>query len=69
MISDNEDIIKKIGHMIRLLPLEIHLLDFKTEEFIEMLTTIKKNVGKEIVKERLWDQRWVKKFKLIKFYA
>lgn len=52
-ISDNSELTKKINHIISLLPLEIHLLDFKTKEFIDMLSTTKDNVGKEIVKNNI----------------
>ena len=47
LIADNETIKKKVKNKISLLPLDIHLLAFTSEEFISMLKTTEFNVGKE----------------------
>ena len=47
LITDNEDLKQKIKSKIALIPLEIHLTDFKSNEFISMLKTTDFNVGKE----------------------
>src|SRR3989344_1800986 len=49
----NEKILKKAEQIIRLIPFDIHLLDFTTEQFIIMLKTTVLNVGKEIVKNNI----------------
>ncbi|MBI2135527.1 nucleotidyltransferase domain-containing protein [Candidatus Woesearchaeota archaeon] len=53
IIADNEKILKKAEQIIGLIPFEIHLLDFTTEQFISMLKTTELNVGKEIVKNNI----------------
>lgn len=47
LISDNEKIEKQIKNKLSLVPLEIHLTFFNSEEFLSMLKTTEFNVGKE----------------------
>ncbi len=47
LIADNEDTKKKIKSKIALIPLEIHLTEFNSSEFVSMLKTTKFNVGQE----------------------
>ena len=47
LITDSESINKKIKGIVSGTPLEIHLSDFKIEEFLSMLKTTDFNVGKE----------------------
>lgn len=47
LITDNEDTGKKIKSKINLIPLEIHLTEFNSGEFISMLKTTEFNVGRE----------------------
>lgn len=53
LMTDNEEINKKIKKTLNLIPSDIHLLDFTAEEFMEMLETRKNNVGKEIVNDNV----------------
>lgn len=47
LITDDEKIKKEIKSKISLIPLEIHLLSFTSDEFLSMLKTTEFNVGKE----------------------
>ena len=47
LITDNEDIQKKIKSKVALIPLKIHLTEFNSKEFVSMLKTTEFNVGKE----------------------
>jgi len=47
LITDNEETKKKIKNKISLIPLEIHLLNFSSNEFLSMLKTTEFNVGRE----------------------
>jgi len=47
LITDNKEISKKIRHIISLTPLDVHLADFTSKEFLSMLKTTEFNVGKE----------------------
>lgn len=47
LITDSEDIPKKIKSKISLIPLKIHLTEFNSKEFVSMLKTTEFNVGKE----------------------
>ncbi len=49
LITDVTQLNAKIKQIVRLLPLNIQLLDFTVDEFRSMLDTKKQNVGKEIV--------------------
>ena len=53
IIINDKEIEQKIEQMIRTLPLKIHLLNFNTNEFIGMLKTTDKNVGKEIIQNNV----------------
>lgn len=53
IITDNDKILKKAEQIMRLLPFDIHLLDFTSEQFTEMLKTTELNVGKEIIKNNI----------------
>ncbi len=47
LITDDEKIKRSIKNKISLVPLDIHLVEFNSEEFISMLKTTEFNVGKE----------------------
>ena len=47
LITDDNTINKQIKNKISLIPLNIHLTDFTSKEFISMLKTTDLNVGKE----------------------
>lgn len=47
LIADDETVKKQIKSKISLIPLNIHLVDFTSEEFLSMLKTTEFNVGKE----------------------
>lgn len=47
LITDNEDTKKKIKSKVNLIPLEIHLTEVNSREFVSMLKTTEFNVGKE----------------------
>ena len=53
LITDNLSINKKIKHILSLLPLKIHLIDFSIKEFLPMLKTTEFNVGKEAVNNNI----------------
>ncbi len=53
IITDNQDVKKKVEQALKTLPLEIHILEFTTKDFISMLKTTELNVGKEIVKNNV----------------
>lgn len=48
LITDSEDIKKRINSKITLIPLEIHLTIFNSQEFCSMLKTTTFNVGREV---------------------
>lgn len=47
LISEGEAIKTEIHEKIKLIPLDIHLIDFSAKEFLSMLKTTEFNVGKE----------------------
>ena len=47
LIADDEKVKKQVKSKISLIPLNIHLVDFTSEEFLSMLKTTEFNVGKE----------------------
>lgn len=47
LITDDDQITKKVKKKLKLLPLDIHLVNFSTEEFIKMQKSTEFNVGKE----------------------
>jgi predicted nucleotidyltransferase len=53
VIIDDQLALKKFQSSIELLPFNIHLISFSSEEFISMIKTNENNVGKEIVKNRI----------------
>lgn len=53
LITDNEETNKKIKHIISLAPLDVHLVDFSSKEFLSMLKTTEFNVGKEAVNNNI----------------
>lgn len=53
LITDNKGIKAKVNQIVSNIPLNIHLLDFNTKEFLSMLKTTEPNVGKEIVYNNL----------------
>lgn len=50
IICDDEDISKKIVSNLSILPLDLHILDFTSKDFSEMLNSREFNVGLEIKK-------------------
>ena len=53
LIADDHDLVKKVGKIVSLIPLNIHLVDFNSKEFISMLKTTDFNVGKEAVENNI----------------
>lgn len=53
LISDNGELRKKARRIVSLIPLEIHLVDFNSNEFLSMLKTTEFNVGKEAVNNNI----------------
>ncbi len=53
IITDNQEVKKKVEQALKTLPLGMHILDFTTKDFISMLKTTELNVGKEIVKNNV----------------
>ena len=53
IICDNKDITKEINNKISLLPLDLHIIDFTSKEFLDMLKTTDFNVGHEIKKNNI----------------
>ncbi len=53
LISDNDGLRKKAGKIISQMPLDIHLVDFNSDEFLSMLKTTEFNVGKEAVNNNI----------------
>ena len=47
LITNNQKIQKQIKDKTSLIPLNIHFLDFTSQEFLSMIQTTKFNVGKE----------------------
>ena len=47
LITDNDKIKKQVKNKISLIPLNIHLVEFTSEEFLSMLKTTEFNVGRE----------------------
>lgn len=47
LITNDEKIKNDVKSKVSLIPLDIHLLDFSSEEFLSMLKTTEFNVGKE----------------------
>ena len=47
LITDNDKIKKEVKNKISLIPLNMHLMNFSSEEFLSMLKTIEFSVGKE----------------------
>jgi len=53
LITDNKNTIKKAKDIVKLIPKEIHLVNFTSEEFRAMLKTTEFNVGKEAVNNNI----------------
>jgi len=53
LITDRKKIKKDMRHILSLLPLRTHLIDFSSAEFLSMLRTTDFNVGKEAVKNNI----------------
>ena len=53
LISDNEEIRKKASKIVSQIPLEIHLSDFSSQEFLSMIKTTEFNVGKEAMNNNI----------------
>ncbi|MEA2037149.1 MAG: nucleotidyltransferase domain-containing protein [Nanoarchaeota archaeon] len=47
LITDDEKVSERVKNIVRKTPLEIHLLDFSSEEFLSMLKTTEFNIGRE----------------------
>lgn len=53
LISDNKDTREKAKRIASLIPLDIHLLDFSSAEFMSMIKTTEFNVGKEALENNI----------------
>ena len=53
LISDNDELRKKARRIVSLIPLDIHLVDFNSNDFLLMLKTTEFNVGKEAVNNNI----------------
>ena len=53
LISDKDDLRKKAKEVISLVPLDVHLLDFNSKEFLSMIKTTEFNVGKEALNNNI----------------
>ena len=53
LITDREEVRKKAKQAVSLIPLDIHLVDFNSNEFISMLKTTEFNVGKEAMNNNI----------------
>ena len=53
LITDNKKINQTTNQILSTIPLKIHLLEFTTDEFSQMLITKKENVGKEILNNNI----------------
>ena len=53
LITDNEVINKQVHSLIEITPLNIHLQEFTTAQFLSMLKSKEFNVGNEIIKNNL----------------
>ncbi len=48
LIVDDEKVKRQVKNKVSLIPLNIHLVDFTSEEFLSMLKTTEFNVGREV---------------------
>jgi len=53
LVADNKSVNKQVGDMLSITPLNIHLQEFTSEEFLQMLKSKESNVGNEIVKNNI----------------
>ena len=53
LIADDKKVNKEIWNAFSIMPLEIHLVEFTTNEFISMLKTTSFNVGREAQKNNI----------------
>ncbi len=53
LITNEKKIVKQIKDKLSLIPLDIHLLDFTSEEFLSMIKTTEFNVGKETLNNNI----------------
>ncbi len=53
IISDNKEITRNIEMNLRLLPINLHIIDFTIEEFSSMLNSKRESVATEIVKNNI----------------
>ena len=53
LITDNPKISKEVQSILSITPIDIHLQDFSSEHFIQMLKSKEFNVGNEIVKNNI----------------
>ena len=53
LITDSEAAANRAKKIVSLIPLGIHLVDFKSKEFTSMLKTTEFNVGKEAVNNNI----------------
>ncbi|OGY44074.1 MAG: hypothetical protein A2729_00025 [Candidatus Buchananbacteria bacterium RIFCSPHIGHO2_01_FULL_39_14] len=53
LVTDNEQIHKQVSSLIEITPLNIHLQEFNTIQFISMLKSKEFNVGNEIIKNNI----------------
>ncbi len=53
LITENNSIEKQIKNLISIIPLNIHLLNFTSKEFLSMLKTTEFNIGKEVFRNNI----------------
>jgi len=53
LIADDKEVKERIKDSLSFLPLDIHLVDFSSDEFLSMLKTTEFNVGKEVFKNNI----------------
>lgn len=67
IISDNKKNIGQLKESLNWLPLKLHIIDFNTEEFKQMLTSNENNVGKEILNNNILLQGIEDFYRLLNF--
>jgi len=53
LITDSKKVKEKVQQIISITPVDLHFVDFTSEEFISMLSTTEPNVGHEIVRSNI----------------
>jgi predicted nucleotidyltransferase len=53
LITDNKNINKQVNDILSITPMNIHLQEFTSEQFLQMLKSKESNVGNEIIKNNI----------------